>query len=59
MHKEQEGDEEKVAHALKMAGAYDKVASLPEGMNTTLTREFSEDGAVLSGGEYQKIVQRR
>ena len=59
MHKEQEGDEEKVIHALKMAGVYDKVASLPDGMNTTLTREFAEDGAVLSGGEYQKIVVAR
>ena len=28
-------------------------------MNTTLTREFAEDGAVLSGGEYQKIVVAR
>lgn len=59
MRKEQQGDEEKVIHALKMAGVYDKVASLPEGMNTTLTREFAEDGAVLSGGEYQKIVVAR
>ena len=59
MRKEQEGDEEKVIHALKLAGIYDKVCSLPQGLQTTLTREFAEDGAVLSGGEYQKIVVAR
>lgn len=59
MRKEQEGDEENVIHALKLAGVYDKVCSLPQGLQTTLTREFDEDGAVLSGGEYQKIVVAR
>lgn len=42
-----------------MAGVYDKAASLPHGIHTVLTREFSEEGAVLSGGEYQKIVVAR
>lgn len=59
MRNEQEGDEEKVIHALKLAGVYDKVCSLPQGLQTILTREFAEDGAVLSGGEYQKIVVAR
>lgn len=59
MRKEQEGDEENVIHALRLAGVYDKVCSLPQGLQTTLTREFDEDGAVLSGGEYQKIVVAR
>lgn len=59
MRTEQEGDEEQVIRALKLAGVYDKVCSLPQGLHTTLTREFSEDGAVLSGGEYQKIVVAR
>lgn len=52
-------DEEKVVNALKLAGVYDKVASLPQGLNSILTREFAEDGQVLSGGEYQKIVVAR
>ncbi len=52
-------DEEQVVKALKMAGVYDKAASLPHGIHTVLTREFSEEGAVLSGGEYQKIVVAR
>lgn len=59
MRKEQKGDEENVIHALKLAGIYDKVCSLPQGLQTTLTKEFADDGAVLSGGEYQKIVVAR
>lgn len=45
--------------ALKCAGVWDKVASLSNGMNTIMTREFDNDGAVLSGGEQQKIVVAR
>jgi len=55
----EEGDDEKVIAALKAAGMYDKVMSLPDGIDTMLTREYSEDGAVLSGGEYQKICIAR
>ncbi|MCR5802464.1 MAG: ABC transporter ATP-binding protein/permease [Lachnospiraceae bacterium] len=51
--------ESKVTDALKKAGAYDKVMSLPKGINTTLTHEFDDEGAVLSGGEFQKIVVAR
>ena len=48
-----------VEEALKLSGVYDKVMSLPKGMDTTLTREFDDEGAVLSGGEFQKIVVAR
>ncbi len=48
-----------VTEALKLSGVYDKVMSLPKGINTTLTREFDDEGAVLSGGEFQKIVVSR
>ena len=51
--------EQIVTDALKLSGVYDKVMSLPEGINTTLTREFDDNGAVLSGGEFQKIVVSR
>ena len=50
---------EKVTEALKLAGAYDKVMSLNKGLDTTLTHEFDDEGAVLSGGEFQKIVVAR
>lgn len=59
MRKGTKGDEKQVIDALQMAGVYDKVASLPQGIHTVLTKEFAEDGAVLSGGEYQKIVVAR
>lgn len=54
-----EEEENKVIRALEMAGVYKKVQSLPKGIHTILTKEFAEDGAVLSGGEYQKIVVAR
>ena len=54
-----EEQEQKVCDALKLSGAYDKVMSLPKGINTTLTHEFDDEGAVLSGGEFQKIVVAR
>lgn len=54
-----ENDDELVIDALKKAGVYEKVLSLPNGINTILTKEFDEDGALLSGGEYQKIVVAR
>ncbi|MBR2408430.1 MAG: ABC transporter ATP-binding protein [Lachnospiraceae bacterium] len=59
MRKATEGDEEEAVRALKLAGVYEKVESLPNGIQTILTKEFAEDGAVLSGGEYQKIVVAR
>lgn len=54
-----EDSEQIVTEALKLSGVYDKVMSLPQGINTTLTREFDDNGAVLSGGEFQKIVVSR
>lgn len=54
-----EGDKKKVANALKSSGVYEKVRSLKNGMDTTLTREFDKEGAVLSGGEAQKVAIAR
>ena len=54
-----EKKEEVVTQALKLSGVYEKVMSLPKGFDTTLTREFDDQGAVLSGGEFQKIVVSR
>lgn len=59
MRKVTEADDEIVRDALIKAGVYDKIMSLPNGMDTILTREFSEEGSVLSGGQYQKIVVAR
>lgn len=53
-------DPDKTAeYALKCAGVWDKVSSLESGMDTIMTKEFDKYGAVLSGGEQQKIVVAR
>lgn len=51
--------DETAERALKCAGVWDKVASLSNGMNTVMTKEFDNEGAVLSGGEQQKLVVAR
>lgn len=45
--------------ALKMAGAYDKISSLENKENSILTKEFDENGILLSGGETQKVTIAR
>lgn len=59
MRRMKEEDRETVETALKNSGVYDKVMTLPNGMDTMLTREFDPAGAVLSGGEQQKIAIAR
>ncbi len=49
-------DKEKVLSALEESG-FDK--DLPDGTNTVLLREFSDDGLSLSGGESQKVAIAR
>lgn len=52
-------DIECVKKALIKSGAYEKVMSLENTIDTVLTREFNDDGVVLSGGEFQKIAIAR
>lgn len=59
MRKTTNEDDGVVIEALKLAGVYDKVQTLKNGIDTMLTKEFDNDGAVLSGGEFQKIVVAR
>ncbi len=49
-------DKERVLQALKTAGF---TRELPDGVNTILLREFSDDGLMLSGGELQKLAIAR
>ncbi|MBE6638213.1 MAG: ABC transporter ATP-binding protein [Ruminococcaceae bacterium] len=51
----EEGDLPKVESALMLSGVREKISTFPKDMHTTLTKEFDPDGAVLSGGENQKI----
>ena len=50
--------EEAVA-AMKAAGIWEKIESLPNGMDTHLQKGIYEDGVDLSGGELQKLVLAR
>ena len=50
---------ETAKRALKCAGVWDKISSLSDGIDTVMTKEFDNNGAVLSGGEQQKIVVAR
>ncbi len=59
MGREYEDEDRRVEQALKKAGIYEKVMSLEHGTDTMMTREFDSDGAVLSGGESQKIAVAR
>lgn len=54
-----DADEKTVIEALKQSGAYEKVASLPKGIHTVLTKEFDDEGTNLSGGELQKVELAR
>jgi len=51
--------EEQIKDALEKAGFADKLSLLKNGTETSLTREFDENGIGLSGGESQKIAIAR
>jgi len=59
MRRVQPEDESTIITALKNAGIYERVMEMPKGIYTTLTKEFDDHGAVLSGGEFQKITVAR
>ena len=54
-----EGTDGEVITALQKAGVYEKIDSLPLGINSQLTKEFDENGTQLSGGECQKVLVAR
>ena len=54
-----DADRERVLSALKAADFCEKLESLPDGIDTHLTREFNSKGTNLSGGESQKIAISR
>lgn len=52
-------DHAKAKYAADTAGLSEKIASLPNGMDTQLLRTLYEDGVDLSGGERQKLSLAR
>lgn len=59
MRKAEKQDEQRVVDALKMADFEKRLKTLPNGIWTEMTREFSEEGVNLSGGESQKVAIAR
>ena len=52
-------DEAKVRKALIDAGFGDRLETMPDGLNTQLYKDFTENGVEVSGGEAQKIAIAR
>lgn len=52
-------EREHIIAALKRADFGNKLAHLSNGIDTELTKEFSDDGTMLSGGESQKVAIAR
>ena len=54
-----EYDKIRLEDALKKAGLWEKVKSLPQGVKQSLSNQFCEDGCDLSGGQAQKLAIAR
>ncbi len=52
-------NEKTAVDALKMAGVYEKISTFPNKENSLLTKEFDDNGVLLSGGETQKVTIAR
>ena len=52
-------DEQLAWEALYHVGLADKIAMLPEGIYTEISKEFSAKGNIFSGGEQQRIAIAR
>lgn len=53
------GSDSEVESAIDKSGFSERLASLPNGLDTNLTTEFEDDGVNLSGGEAQKLAIAR
>lgn len=54
-----ENDNMAIENAMKMSGFYDKFVQLRSDFDLILSKEFDENGIVLSGGELQKLAITR
>lgn len=52
-------DRSKVMDAVRKSGLEDKLKSLPKGLDTSVGKDFDEEGVEFSGGEGQKLVTAR
>ena len=49
-------DRARVMRCLELSGLSDKIAELPNGIDTKLGRDVWEDGVLLSGGQIQRLM---
>lgn len=54
-----EVEEKDICKALERSGLSERLAALPDGMDTMMTTEFDKKGVNLSGGESQKLAVGR
>ncbi|WMM24926.1 ABC transporter ATP-binding protein [Tissierella sp. MB52-C2] len=52
-------DYNKVDKCIELSGLKDKVDKLKNGVHTTMLKELDDEGAILSGGETQKLMLAR
>ncbi|MDO4294353.1 MAG: ABC transporter ATP-binding protein [Eubacteriales bacterium] len=52
-------DRKRAEECLKMVGLWEKVMTLPSGMDTEMMRLEDEEGIMLSGGQKQKLLMAR
>lgn len=52
-------DQERAVDALDRAGIGERYSALPDGLDTSIGKEFEENGVTFSGGEKQKIAIAR
>ena len=50
-----ESNIERARESLQKSDVYEKIQTLPMGIDNILTREFDDEGALLSGGQCQKV----
>lgn len=56
---EEHGDPVRAEEALRHAGIWEKIESLPKGIHSPVTKAIEDDGVLFSGGENQKICIAR
>lgn len=59
MKSAEDTDEEGIVAALHTADFGEKLSAIKTGIHSQLTREFDEEGLLLSGGEKQKVAMAR
>ena len=52
-------DNERLMYCIEQCGLGEKISALPKGINTSVGREFDEEGIEFSGGEGQKLASAR